>query len=107
MCGLVGVFNFDGDSVSPKLISNMADAIAHRGPDGAGSFCDGPLGFGHRRLAIIDLVGGQQPMQTRDGRFLMVYNGEIYNFRELRVELEGLGHHFHTQCDSEVLLHCV
>jgi asparagine synthase (glutamine-hydrolysing) len=83
----------------------MTDSIAHRGPDGEGSFIDGSLGLGHRRLAIIDLSpAGHQPMATEDNRFVISYNGEVYNFAELRVELEALGHHFHSRTDSEVVL---
>lgn len=83
----------------------MTDAIAHRGPDGEGAYCDGGVGLGHRRLAIIDLSpAGQQPMATADGRYVLIYNGEIYNFQELRVQLEGRGHRFHSKTDSEVVL---
>lgn len=83
----------------------MTDAIAHRGPDGEGHFVDGALGLGHRRLAIIDLSpAGHQPMLSEDNRFVLTYNGEIYNFQELRVELETLGHGFHSRTDSEVVL---
>lgn len=83
----------------------MTDAIAHRGPDGEGHYVDGPLGLGHRRLAIIDLSeAGHQPMATEDGRFVIAYNGEVYNFNELRVELEANGHRFHSRTDSEVVL---
>jgi asparagine synthase (glutamine-hydrolysing) len=83
----------------------MTDAIAHRGPDGEGQYVDGPLGLGHRRLAIIDLSeAGHQPMTTEDGRFVITYNGEVYNFNELRTELEASGHRFHSRTDSEVVL---
>jgi asparagine synthase (glutamine-hydrolysing) len=83
----------------------MTDVIAHRGPDGEGHAIEGPVGLGHRRLAIIDLSpAGHQPMRTVDGRYLISYNGEIYNFRELRLELESLGHQFHSRTDSEVVL---
>jgi len=83
----------------------MTTAIAHRGPDGAGFFAEGPVGLGHRRLAIIDLVTGDQPMSAADGRAVLVFNGEIYNFRELRRELEGHGATFRTTSDTEVILH--
>ena len=84
----------------------MTDALAHRGPDGEGQFVDGPVGLGHRRLAIIDLSPlGKQPMTTPDGRFTMVYNGEIYNYQELRSELTMRGRSFVSRTDSEVLLH--
>jgi asparagine synthase (glutamine-hydrolysing) len=83
----------------------MTDAVAHRGPDGEGFYTDGAVGLGHRRLAIIDLSpAGHQPMLTADTRYALTYNGEIYNFRELRVELEGLGRHFRSRSDSEILL---
>jgi asparagine synthase (glutamine-hydrolysing) len=83
----------------------MTDAIQHRGPDGEGSFIDGPCGLGHRRLAILDLSpAGHQPMATSNGRYVLTYNGEVYNFSELRVELEALGHQFHSRTDSEVVL---
>jgi asparagine synthase (glutamine-hydrolysing) len=86
----------------------MADALAHRGPDGEGYFCEGPVGIGHRRLAIIDpSPAGHQPMVTPDGRFVLSYNGEVYNFNELRAELEALGHQFHSRTDSEVVLHAM
>ena len=95
MCGIAGVLNLNGEPASPETLKRMTDAIAHRGPDGEGHFTDGALGLGHRRLAIIDLSpGGRQPMATRDGRYVITYNGEIYNFRELRKELEALGHAF-------------
>jgi len=105
MCGIVGVFHLNGDSVSPRVLQTMTDSVSHRGPDGEGHFIDGSLGLGHRRLAIIDLSpAGRQPMATDDGRFIISYNGEVYNFRELRVELEALGHQFHSRTDSEVVL---
>ena len=105
MCGIAGILNTDGAPASPVLLRRMTDAIAHRGPDGEGSYVDGNLALGHRRLAIIDLSpAGHQPMATRDGRYVLSYNGEIYNFSELRVELEALGHQFHSRTDTEVLL---
>ncbi len=83
----------------------MTDVLGHRGPDGEGHFIDGPAALGHRRLAIIDLSSaGHQPMATADGRYVITYNGEVYNFQELRVELEALGHQFHSRTDSEVVL---
>jgi len=105
MCGIVGVLDRTGDSVSPVAISHMSDAIIHRGPDDSGIFTDGAIGLGHRRLSIIDLsAAGHQPVATPDGRYVMVYNGEVYNFQELRVELESLGWQFHSNTDSEVVL---
>jgi asparagine synthase (glutamine-hydrolysing) len=105
MCGIAGIYNFSGAPVDPPVLRRMTDAVAHRGPDGEGHFLDGPVGLGHRRLAIIDLSpAARQPMTDDTRRFTLVYNGEIYNFRELRRELEGLGREFHTRSDGEVLL---
>lgn len=105
MCGIAGVLNFNREPVSPLLLKRMTDAIAHRGPDGEGHYIDGPLGLGHRRLAIIDLsAAGHQPMATESGRFVIAYNGEVYNFNELRIELEAKGHRFRSRTDSEVVL---
>jgi asparagine synthase (glutamine-hydrolysing) len=106
MCGIVGIFNLDGEAVSPIPLRRMTDTIAYRGPDGEGFYVDSFLGLGHRRLAIIDLSpAGHQPMSTDDRQFILVYNGEVYNFRELRRELEDLGHAFRSRSDTEVVLH--
>ena len=106
MCGIAGILNRDGEPVSPVLLKRMTDAIAHRGPDGEGLYIEGSVGLGHRRLAIIDLSpAGHQPMLTPDSQYAIVYNGEVYNFQSLRLELEALGHHFHSRTDSEVILH--
>lgn len=107
MCGIAGIFSFRNDEgVSPALIKKMTDTIQHRGPDGEGIFVSGQIGLGHRRLAIIDLSeNGRQPMASPDGTTQIVFNGEIYNFRELRSELEAKGHRFHTESDTEVILH--
>ena len=106
MCGICGIFNTDGESVSPVNLRKMTDAIAHRGPDGEGFYTDSFIGLGHRRLAIIDLSpAGHQPMLTQDGQYAVVYNGEIYNFQELKAELESIGHQFRSRTDSEVVLH--
>ena len=105
MCGVTGFLNLDGEPASALVVRRMADAIAHRGPDGEGYYVDGALALGHRRLAIIDLTpAAHQPMATEDGRYLIAYNGEVYNFQELRVELEALGQRFHSRTDSEVVL---
>jgi asparagine synthase (glutamine-hydrolysing) len=105
MCGIVGVLNRNNEPVSPAVLQAMTNAIEHRGPDGEGFYIDGNLGLGHRRLAIIDLTtAGHQPMATEDGRFVLSYNGEVYNFRELRSELESLGQRFRSRTDSEVVL---
>lgn len=106
MCGIAGVLNPDREPVSPVVLRAMTGAISHRGPDGEGFYTDGCLGFGHRRLAIIDLTAaGHQPMMTPDGNYVITYNGEIYNFQELRVELEAKGYQFHSRTDTEVLLY--
>lgn len=105
MCGLVGIFNFNKQPVAHSQIKAMTDVIAHRGRDGEGQYIDEFVGLGHRRLAIIDLSpAGHQPMQTVDGRFTITYNGEVYNFKELRVQLEALGYRFHSNTDTEVVL---
>jgi asparagine synthase (glutamine-hydrolysing) len=103
MCGLAGYVGLADQSGQP-LLQRMADTQAHRGPDGEGFFIQGRLGLAHRRLAIIDRAGGDQPMSTADQRYVLVYNGEIYNFRELRDELSALGHTFLTASDTEVVL---
>ena len=106
MCGIAGVFNLNGEPVSPILLRRMTDVLAHRGPDGEGFYIDNFIGLGHRRLAIIDLSpAGHQPMINTNGEYALTYNGEIYNFQELRVELESLGHAFRSRTDTEVVLH--
>lgn len=108
MCGIAGLIHLDGAPVSPRVLKQMTDAIAHRGPDGEGHWIDGNVGFGHRRLAIIDLSpAGHQPMASADDRYLLVYNGEVYNFRELRTELEARGFRFRSATDSEVVLNAI
>lgn len=106
MCGIAGVFYRDpGRSVSAELLTAMGDAIAHRGPDGEGTFRAGPIGLVHRRLAIIDLEGGRQPLSNEDESIHVVFNGEIYNYQDLRRSLESRGHIFRTNSDTEVLVH--
>jgi asparagine synthase (glutamine-hydrolysing) len=105
MCGITGQFNFMRDEpVAPEVIRTMTDAVAHRGPDDEGYFISGPLGLGFRRLSIIDLDGGHQPMSDAEESVWIVFNGEIYNFPELRRELEALGHAFRTRSDTEVIV---
>jgi asparagine synthase (glutamine-hydrolysing) len=105
MCGIVGYLNRNGAPADARVIVAMRDALAHRGPDGQGLHLDGPLGFGHRRLSIIDLRAvANQPMHSPDGRWTIIFNGEIYNFRELRAELEQEGWNFRTLSDTEVLI---
>ena len=88
MCGIAGIFHLDTPKpVDPARIRTMIDAIAHRGPDGEGIWTAPGVGLGHRRLSIIDLAGGDQPMVSADGGLVFVFNGEIYNYRELRVDL--------------------
>ncbi|MDQ4133757.1 MAG: asparagine synthase (glutamine-hydrolyzing) [Actinomycetota bacterium] len=108
MCGFVGLVNLRGEPVSPITLRRMTARVTHRGPDADGHFMDGAVGFGHRRLAILDLSpAGEQPMATPDGSHVLVYNGEVYNFAELRIELQSLGHQFHSRTDSEVVLHAL
>lgn len=106
MCGIAGRLNFDGQPVARQTIKRMTDVIAHRGPDGEGHYQKGAVGLGHRRLAIIDLTeAASQPMCCEDGTIWLVYNGEIYNFQELRRQLISHGHVFRSNTDSEVILH--
>lgn len=108
MCGITGVVHLNQRSVSPAILQAMTDAIAHRGPDGEGHWVEGGVGLGHRRLAIIDLSpAGHQPMVSLSERHVIVYNGEIYNFKELRVELKALGYKFRSGTDSEVVLNAI
>ena len=106
MCGIAGRFNYaSGAPVTADLVGRMCDLIAHRGPDGHGVWVGDAVGFGHRRLAIIDLSpAGRQPMATADGSITITFNGEIYNFIQLRMELEKQGHAFHSRTDTEVIL---
>src|SRR5688572_10600580 len=105
MCGIAGIFHCGTiKPVDPDRVERMCDVLAHRGPDGSGVWTAPGVGLGHRRLSIIDLEGSPQPMVSADGRAVIVFNGEIYNFRELRRELEGLGAGFHTQGDTEAIL---
>lgn len=105
MCGITGIFNVNGAPVSVSLLKKMTDIISYRGPDGEGFWVDSFIGFGHRRLAIIDLTPlGHQPMQTEDGKYIISYNGEVYNFQTLRIELEEKGYHFRSRTDTEVVL---
>ncbi len=105
MCGIAGAFNRNEQPVLKHDLKRMTDSIIHRGPDGEGHYVDQNIGLGHRRLSIIDLSdNGSQPMITEDGRFILTYNGEVYNFREIRKELTDLGYQFKSQTDSEVVL---
>lgn len=105
MCGIVGLVDRQQGAVSPVVVGNMRDAMTHRGPDASGTWTNKNVGFGHRRLSIVDLSSaGNQPLTRSRGRYVLTYNGEVYNFRELRAELQGEGHSFHSDCDTEVVL---
>lgn len=106
MCGIAGIFHIEtAKPVDPARVRTMIDALAHRGPDGSGVWTAPGVGLGHARLSIIDLGGGAQPMRTPEEDLSVVFNGEIYNFQEVRAELEAKGHHFRTSSDTEVILH--
>ncbi|MGA8480184.1 MAG: asparagine synthase (glutamine-hydrolyzing) [Chthoniobacterales bacterium] len=106
MCGICGQFNLDQQKpVYPETVRRMARSIVHRGPDDEGYYTAGPLGLGFRRLSIIDLAGGHQPMSDMEEGVWVIFNGEIYNFKELRTELESRGHRFRTRSDTEVIVH--
>ncbi|RMG04264.1 MAG: asparagine synthase (glutamine-hydrolyzing) [Acidobacteria bacterium] len=108
MCGITGLINLDNSPVSPVILKKMTDALAHRGPDGEGVWIEGAVGLGHRRLAIIDpSPAGYQPMISLDHRYVFIYNGEIYNYRELRAELIAAGYWFRSQTDTEVALNAL
>lgn len=108
MCGIAGIIHHNGEPVSPVILQRMTDSVAHRGPDGEGHWIEGNVGIGHRRLAIIDLSpAGHQPMVSADHRYVFSYNGEVYNFRELRSELETAGYWFRSKTDSEVVLNAL
>jgi asparagine synthase (glutamine-hydrolysing) len=106
MCGIAGQFNFQRrEPVHRETIVRMAHSIAHRGPDDEGFFIAGPVGLGFRRLSIIDLAGGHQPMSDGEEAVWIIFNGEIYNYKELRAELQSKGHQFTTNSDTEVIIH--
>src|SRR5918999_5548182 len=104
MCGIAGIASRAG-AVDPERLRAMSATLVHRGPDSDGELLDGPVGLAARRLSIIDLAGGDQPIANEDGTVHVIQNGEIYNFRELRAELERAGHTFTTRCDTEALVH--
>ena len=105
MCGISGIYERTGKPVDKSLLERMTSTLQHRGPDDQGYFSDGVIGLGHRRLSIIDVEGGSQPIGNEDGSLQVVFNGEIYNFIELRKELEAAGHIFNTRSDTEVIVH--
>ena len=104
MCGIVGHFATDGGAMASATLFDLVRCVSHRGPDDSTFWQDGPFSFGHRRLSIIDLASGRQPMASADGAIVITYNGEIYNYLELRAELAALGHAFRTKSDTEVLI---
>lgn len=106
MCGISGIYNYsENTGINPAVLEDMLKVIEHRGPDEKGLYYEDGLALGMCRLSIIDLAGGQQPIYSEDGRIVVVYNGEIYNYKELRSRLEAQGHVFATECDTEVLVH--
>ena len=106
MCGIVGFIDLDGKAIPKNLLKKSTDSISHRGPDGEGQWTFENIGLGHRRLSIIDLSkSGKQPMISNNERFVISYNGEIYNYKELKKELTNLGYQFKSQTDTEVLLY--
>jgi asparagine synthase (glutamine-hydrolysing) len=105
VCGIAGIFRFDSGKVCLDLVGQMAAQVRHRGPDALEIAVDGPVGLGHTRLSIIDIAGGRQPMHSGDGSLIVAFNGEIFNYRELREELRAKGRQFRTQSDTEVILH--
>ena len=106
MCGITGVFDLKGRrDVDRSLLERMNRMQSHRGPDGEGYHLEPGVGFGHRRLSIIDIEGGHQPLFNEDGSVAVTYNGEIYNFKTVREELLAKGHDFRTRCDTEVIVH--
>ena len=106
MCGIVGIFDrMNQGPIDRSLLQRMNDSLGHRGPDDSGFYVSAGIGLGHRRLSIIDLASGHQPLFNEDRSVVVVYNGEIYNFQELARELQAKGHVFRTHCDTEVIVH--
>src|SRR4051812_45459969 len=105
MCGIAGFVRNDGQVADRGIVERMTAALAHRGPDGEGFHVDGPAALGHRRLSIIDVAGGAQPLANEDDTVWITYNGELYNELELRPELERRGHRYRTASDTESLVH--
>jgi asparagine synthase (glutamine-hydrolysing) len=105
MCGIAGIVATHGRPVEPSIVRGLCSGLVHRGPDDEGYYVKGPIALGQRRLAILDLAGGRQPMSNEDGTVWVTFNGEIYNFRELRARLERLGHRFATRSDTETIVH--
>ena len=107
MCGITGAYNLNKEPVALHVIKAMTNQIAHRGRDGEGFFVEANIGLGHKRLAILDVSDkGAQPMHSKDGNWVVVFNGCIYNYLELKVELKSLGHNFISTSDTEVIILC-
>src|SRR5688572_1986554 len=105
MCGIVGVFNLDGEPFSHNHLKAMTNSLSHRGPDGEGYFIEEQIALGHRRLSILDLSPkGGQPMSSKNGEWVIIFNGCVYNFFELREELKARGHEFISASDTEVIV---
>src|SRR6266542_1585713 len=106
MCGIAGIVMFDPRARADEArLRRMCDAIRHRGPDDSGLWIHGPVGLGHRRLSIVDVASGHQPMTNEDGSLHITYNGEIYNHSDYRETLIGRGYAYRTHCDTETILH--
>src|SRR4051794_14241875 len=105
MCGIAGLVSTKQQPDAASLVRKMTDVIAHRGPDDSGLYVDPHAALGHRRLSIVDLAAGHQPMANESGTLQIVYNGEIFNHAELRLELEKAGHRYRTHCDTETVIH--
>src|SRR5262245_48944404 len=105
MCGIAGYLNAPSAAVPESILERMTDTIRHRGPDGFGYYRDAYASLGHRRLSIIDVAGGAQPMTNEDERLWITYNGEIFNHADIRPDLESAGHRYRTRCDTETILH--
>ena len=104
MCGIAGIFNFNSEPIAHATIKSMIDIIAHRGPDGEGIFIDDYLALGHKRLSILDVSpSGSQPMASKNGEWIIIFNGCIYNYLELRIDLKNKGHQFISTGDTEVI----
>ena len=106
MCGIAGFFALQPRALAPRaVLERMVEAVRHRGPDDAGVYLDRRVGLGHRRLSIIDIAGGRQPLSTADGNLWVTFNGEIFNYVELTGELAARGRQFRTRSDTEAILH--
>jgi len=106
MCGIAGIFDISGPGpISRRTLQRMTDALRHRGPDGEGFHIEPGIGFGHRRLSIIDIEGGRQPMYNEDGSVVITFNGEIYDYEPLRLILQRRGHKFVNRSDTETIIH--